>query len=103
MYRRALAEARRVSDLAADVYRYFSANQYLVFGDPSDALSEAERVPAGAGHVQCVLHSVCAEALWKMGRQDEARAAAQRAMDTAPTAERRADTERDLAHILNAG
>jgi hypothetical protein len=42
------------------------------------------------------------EALLKMGRRDEARAAAQRAMDSSPTDELRANMTRDLEHILNA-
>ena len=105
MYRRALAEARRAGDSHSAVgpARYMLANQYLLFEDPSDALAEAEPVPNGAGHVQCLLHSIAAQALWKLGRRDEAQAAAQQAMDTSPTAERRADMTRDLAHILGAG
>jgi Flp pilus assembly protein TadD len=105
MYRRALAEARRAGDSHSAVgpARYMLANQYLLFGDSHDALAEAEPVPAGAGHVQCLLHSIAARALWKLGRQDEAQVAAQQAMDTSPTAERRADMTRDLAHILRAG
>jgi tetratricopeptide (TPR) repeat protein len=104
-YRRALAEARRAgeSNSAVGPARYMLANQYLLFGDPRDALAEAEPVPAGTGHVQCLLHSVSAQALWKLGRRDEAQVAAQRAMDTAPTDERRSDTTQELAHILNAG
>jgi tetratricopeptide (TPR) repeat protein len=105
MYRRALAEARRAGDSNSAVgpARYMLANQYLLFGDPRDALTEAEPVPAGTGHIQCLLHSVSSQALWKLGRRDEAQVAAQRAMDSAPTDERRADMTRDLAHILNAG
>ena len=105
MYRRALAEARRAGESSSTVgpARYMLANQYLLFGDPRDALAEAEPVPAGAGHVQCLLHSICAQALWKLGRRDEAHVAAQRAMDTAPTDEARLDMTRELGHILNAG
>ena len=105
MYRRALAEARRSGDDRSVVgaARYMLANQYLLFGDPRDALAEAEPVPPGAGHIQCLLHSIAAQALWKLGRRDEARGAAQRAMDTSPTPDRRADMTRDLGHILGAG
>jgi len=105
MCRRALAEARRAGDSHSAVgpARYMLANQYLLFGDPRDALAEAEPVPAGVGHIQCLLHSVAAQALWKLGRRDEARVAARQAMDTSPTAERRADMTRDLAHLLIAG
>jgi tetratricopeptide (TPR) repeat protein len=105
MYRRALAEARRagVSHSAVGPARYMLANQYLLFGDPREALAAAEPVPPGVGHIQCLLHSITAQALWKLGRRDEAQVAAQRAMDTPPTAERSADMTRDLAHILGAG
>jgi predicted RNA polymerase sigma factor len=104
MYRRALAEARRAGDSSDAVgpARYMLANQYLLFGEPRDALAEAEPVPAGVGHVQCLLHYVSAEALWKLGRRDDARAAARLATEVAPTEKRRADVTRDLAHILNA-
>jgi tetratricopeptide (TPR) repeat protein len=105
IYRRALAEARRAGESHATVgpARYMLASQLLLFGDPRDALAEADPVPPGTGHVQCLLHSVSAQALWKLGRRDEALRAARRAMDTAPTAERRADMTRDLDHIVSAG
>jgi predicted RNA polymerase sigma factor len=105
MYRRALADARSAGDdhSAVGPARYMLANQYLLFGDPRDALAEAEPVPAGAGHIQCLLHSIAAQALWKLDRRSDARAAAQHAMDASPTDERRADMTRDLAHILGAG
>ena len=105
LYRRALAEARRAGDSHSAVgpARYMLANQYLLFGDPRDALAEADPVPAGTGHVQCLLHSIAAQALWKLGRRDEAQVAAQQARDTSPTSERRADMTRDLAHMLGAG
>ncbi len=105
LYRRALAEARRAGDdhSAVGPARYMLANQYLLFGDPRDALAEAEPVPTGVGHIQCLLHSIAAQSLWKLGRRDDAQVAAQQAMDMSPTAERRADMTRDLAHILGAG
>jgi len=105
MYRLALADARRAGDSHSIVgpARYMLANQYLLFGDPRDALAEAEPVPTGTGTIQCLLHSISAQALWKLGRPDEAQVAAQQAMDTSPTAERRADMTRDLAHILGEG
>jgi tetratricopeptide (TPR) repeat protein len=105
MYRRALADARRAGDSPGVVgaARYMLANQYLLFGGPRDALAEAEPVPPETGHIQCLLHSISAQALWKLGRPDEAQVAAQQAMETSPTAERRADMTRDLAHILGAG
>lgn len=105
MYRRALVQARRAgeSHSAVGLARYMLATQYLDFGDPRDALAETEPVPVGVGYVQCLLHSVSAQALWKLGRRNEAQVVARRAMDAAPTDERRADMAEDLAHILNAG
>jgi len=51
MYRRALAEARRAGDTSAAVgpVRFMLANQHLRFGDPRDALAEAEPVPTASG------------------------------------------------------
>jgi predicted RNA polymerase sigma factor len=105
MYRRALAEARRLGDthFAVGHARYTLANQYLTFGDPRDALAETDPVPAGSGHIQSLLHAVSAQALWKLDRRDEARLAAQRSIDTSPHEEWRVNMTRDLAHILSAG
>jgi len=104
-YRRALAEARRAGEANSAVgpARYMLANQYLLFGDPRDALAETDPIPAGVGHVQCLLHSIAAQALWKLDRRAEAEVAARQAMDACPTEERREDMIRDLAHILKAG
>ncbi len=87
LYRRALVEARRAGEAHPTVApaRFMLANQLLVFGDPQEALAETDPVPAGAGHVQCLLHFVAAQALWKLGRSEEAKSAAQLAIETAPT------------------
>ena len=105
MLRRALSEALRASpsNSAVGVARYMLANQYLIYRDPRDALAEAVPVPAGGGQIQCLLHSIAAQALWKLGRHNEAQSAAKLAIDAAPTDERRADLTRDLRDILNAG
>lgn len=105
MYRHALREAERAGDASSTVgpARFMLANQHLAFGDPRDALAVAEPVPSGVGHIQCLLHSVAAQALSKLGRSDDARATARRALDAAPTAERRAALTADLAHLLGAG
>ena len=60
-------------------------------------------IPEGAGHIQCLMHSVVAHALWKVARHEEARSAAQRAIDTSPTDDRRSDLAAELRYILNAG
>ena len=101
MYRRALAEARRAGPAnGLEVARYMLANQFLIFGDPLDALAEAEPIPGGSGHVRCLLRSVAAQALWKLGRHEEARSAAKSAIDAAPTDDGRSNLTEELAHIL---
>jgi tetratricopeptide (TPR) repeat protein len=104
-YREALAEVRRLAPNRPEVAvaRYMLANQFLIFGDPRQALGEVEPIPPGAGHVQCLLRSVAARALWKLDRRDEARLAARAALDAAPTDERRTSLKEELEGILIAG
>jgi len=104
MYRRALDEARRLRppEPTVDVARYMLANQYLIYGDPAVALAETEPVPPGSGHVPCLLHSVAAHALWKLGRQDEARAAATNAITASPTDDRRTQLSEQLKYIFDS-
>jgi Flp pilus assembly protein TadD len=103
-YRRSMEAAQRMRPemSAVGVARYMLANQYLLYGDPRDALETVGPVPAGTGHVQCLLHAVAAEALWKLERKDEARERASDAIDASPTDERRKQLSSQLAHILNA-
>lgn len=104
MLRCAASEARRTGlPDPVDVARYMLANQHLVHGDPRDALTEALPVPGGEGHAQCLLHSVAAQAHWKLGSQEEARQSARCAMDAAPTKEQRKDLSKELRDILRAG
>jgi Flp pilus assembly protein TadD len=100
-----LSEARKITTSNAAVYaaRYFLSYQFLLHGAPDQALAEAEPVPAGVGHAQCLLHSVAAQALWKLSRHAEAVAAARRAIDTAPSEDRRSELSAELGHILGAG
>jgi hypothetical protein len=77
------------------------ANQHLWFGNPTDALSEATPVPDGIGHTECLLHSVAAQALWKLGRHVEAQRSARFALAASPTDKRRADLTEELAQILD--
>jgi tetratricopeptide (TPR) repeat protein len=104
-YREALAEVQRVGANRPEVSvsRYMLANQFLIFGDPRDALREVEPIPSGTGHVQCLLRSVAAQALWKLDRRDEAQQAARAALDAAPTDERRDSLKQDLKGVLDAG
>jgi hypothetical protein len=70
MYRRALFEALRAGASRSEVaiVRYMLANQFLMFGEPRNAIANAEPVPPGSRDVQCLLHSVVAQALWKLDR-----------------------------------
>jgi predicted RNA polymerase sigma factor len=104
MLRRALAEARRAGQSAAvDAARYMLAAHHLVHGDPHPAVSEAEPVPTGQGHTQCLLHSVAALAHQKLGHDDEARTSARNALDAAPTEDRKRSLSEELHESLSAG
>ncbi|MGB7813378.1 MAG: hypothetical protein WBP56_19850 [Polyangia bacterium] len=105
MRRRQLAEAREraLSESAVRVSRYMLANQLLLHGEPEEALAEAEPVPAGNGHLQCLLHSVAAQAYWKLSHREKAAEAARKALETSPTQDRRTELVQQLVHILDAG
>jgi tetratricopeptide (TPR) repeat protein len=102
--RQQLAEARQraLPESAVRVSRYMLANQLLLHGEPQEALAEAEPVPEGSGHVQCLLHSVAAQAFWKLSRCEEAVEAAPKALETSPTEDRRTELAQQLVHILDA-
>lgn len=99
----ALAQARQISNSATtvDVSRFMLGNQYLLFGNPQDALGIVQPIPPGAGHLQCLLSSVAAEAMWALARHDDAREAARNAVAAAPTDKRRAAIISALAYILD--
>jgi tetratricopeptide (TPR) repeat protein len=105
MLQQALVHARALGPGASEfgVARYMLADQALLFGEPADALDQTRPIPEGAGHIQCLLHSVAAHALWKLNRLNEARLAAMRALDAAPSSERRGSLADDLAEILSSG
>ena len=105
MRRRALAQARacRFPESAERASRYMLANYLLVRGEFLEACSEAAPIPPGKGHVQCLLHSVAAQALWKLSRYEESAKAARRAIESCPTSDRRTELSQELGHILNAG
>jgi len=100
-----LAEAKKIrtSTAAIDAARYFLAYQHLLYGAPNEALAESEPLPSGIGHSQCLLHSVAAQALWKLSRHDEAVLSARQAIEAAPTEEPRSELSLELAAILGAG
>jgi hypothetical protein len=54
------------------------------------------------GHVQCLLHAVAAQALWKLQRREEARTAAHDAIAACPTDDRRMQLSDELGYILAA-
>jgi predicted Zn-dependent protease len=102
--RRALSEARRAGPSpAVDAARYMLANHHLDHGDPRDAVSEAEPVPSGEGHAQCLLYSVLARAHQKLGHHAEARVFARNAIDAAPAEDRKQTLSEELHGILSAG
>jgi tetratricopeptide (TPR) repeat protein len=105
MLRQQLSEAKKIttSNAAVDAARYFLSNQFLLYGTPEQALAEANPVPGGVGHTQCLLHSVTAQALWKLSRHEEAVFAARHASEAAPTEDRRSELSVELAAILGAG
>lgn len=98
-----MAEAKWLDPKLQDTVRYMLGNQYLLFGDPRDALDTVDPVPPGVGHVQCLLHAVAADALWKLERKEEARARARIAIDVSPTDERRAQLSEHFDHMLRSG
>lgn len=104
-YKQALAEAVRSNPTGkqVEIARYMLANQHVVYGEAEAALATAEPVPPGSGHVQCLLHSVVARAQWRLNRREEAKASAQRALDTSPTATRTASIITELEDILTDG
>jgi tetratricopeptide (TPR) repeat protein len=105
MLRESLTHARVLGPNATEVgvARCMLANQALIYGDPRDALAETTAIPEGSGHIQCLLHSVAAQALWKLERRDESRQAARSAINSAPTDARRAQLAAELEHILGVG
>ena len=105
MIRQQLSEAKRIttSNAAVDAARYFLSYQFLLHGAPEQALAEADPVPEGVGHAQCLLHSVTAQALWKLSRHEDAVVAARHAIAAAPTEERRSELLVELAAIFGAG
>jgi predicted Zn-dependent protease len=104
-FERALSQAVRArpGHTAIEVARYMLANQYLLHGAPGDALAQVELATGIEGHTGALLQGIAARALWKLERRDEARAAAARALDAAPTCARRDALAVDLDEILKSG
>jgi tetratricopeptide (TPR) repeat protein len=102
MLRQQLSEARKIttSNAAVDAARYFLSYQFLLYGTPEQALAEANPVPEGVGHAQCLLHSVKAQALSKLSLHEDAAVAARQAIEAAPTEDRRSELSVELAGIL---
>lgn len=100
--REALNQALRSghATFEASFQRYLLANQHVNFGTPAQALTVVGRVPPGVGHVQCLLHTTVARALWALSRPEEARKVAADALAAAPTDERRSEAAPNLAQYL---
>jgi tetratricopeptide (TPR) repeat protein len=83
--------------------RYFLAEHHAKMREPSaglDVLAPSLVVDGKAEGLLCVVQAEC---LWQLGHIDEARAAAQRAMDRAASAIQREKIEERLAVVLRQG
>ena len=73
---------------AVSISRYFLAQHLARMKEPSAALDVLAPSLIVGGKVEALLRMVQAECLWQVGQLDEARAAAQRALDRAPAIQR---------------
>jgi tetratricopeptide (TPR) repeat protein len=89
--------------IAIAVARYFLAEHYAEMRQPSAALEVVGPSLAGSGSAEPLLRMVQAECLWQLGRIEEARDAAQRAVDGATSVDQRGRIERRLAMMLGKG
>jgi hypothetical protein len=89
MHRHALSEALRAADgrdtIEVAIARYMLGKDLLLQGYAEDALIEVEFASARGGPCQHLLCAVAAEALWRLDRPEDSRAAAARALTSAPS------------------
>jgi len=106
-FRRALElEQNRGGDEAmatVAVARYFLAEHHTKMREPAAGLEALTPSLVAGGKVEALLCMVQAECCWQLGRIDEARAAAQRAVDGATSADQRRRIEERLAMVLGKG
>ena len=85
------------------VARYFLAEHYAKMSQPSAGLETIMPALAAGGSAGALLRMVQAECLWQLGRANEARAAAQEAIDGATSVDQRGRIEKRLAVVVGKG
>jgi predicted RNA polymerase sigma factor len=86
--------------VAVAVACYFLAEHHAKMREPAAGLEALTPALVAGGKVEALLCMVQAECLWQLGRIDEARAAAQRAVDGTTSADQRRRIEERLAMVL---
>lgn len=85
------------------VARYFLAEHHAKMRQPSAGLEALAPSLAAGGKAEALLRMVQAECLWQLCRLEEARGAAQRALDGATSADQRGRIEERLAMVVGEG
>lgn len=105
-YQLALDCALRLSDTPNDtgvaVARYFLGEHLLSMALPEEALRVVEVGAANHPKPEWLLRFVQARALWLLGKQTDARAAAVLSVELSPTQEKREELRVSLGHILGS-
>ena len=101
-YRQALTVSARQDPEGAGVAieRYFLCELLLKMNNPDQALEEIE--PLLHDKLQWLAHVVKSDALWRMGRLVESKAAALLALEVADTEQKRANVRERLQHVLDS-
>jgi tetratricopeptide (TPR) repeat protein len=101
-YRRALTVSARLDPDGPGVAidRYFLSELLLKMNDPDQALEAIG--PVRHGKLQWLAHVVESDALWRMGRLEESKAAALLALDVADSEQKRTNVRERLRHVLDS-
>lgn len=103
-YERSLAETLRhdygENTVGVSIARYFLGEQLLKMHEPEAALATVIPSLGQSQHVWTLL-IIQAEALWQLGRRDESRRAAEEAIETAQSDDKREVVRERLKIILN--
>ena len=86
--------------LSISIARYFLSEQLLRMNKLEDAIAESERLLRSK--VRSLAHVIRSDALWKMGRREEARAEADLALSQADSPRKRENIRERLSHVLDA-
>ena len=81
--------------------RHFLGDQLVSMNEPTQALAIVEPPQRCGAKYEWLMHLVQAEALWQLGRTDEARHVANIALEIAPSEQNRNNIRQGLAFILN--